>query len=389
MYLPLAREFSIYFSVNSSIVTPISFTPSILPDADSVDFGGSGDNWYIKFFWTNRIFFANDVFGTLRLVVNCNASGGDFTPLHFDSLMTDLMETQWNNGLISIEYNPNQWLQVLRFDDVSGVKPRATLAFGNVEEATDGYDAAYDVLRTPAPPTDIQVWFVLSDSIYPAFNMLSRDLRDMVPVNTWTVVINESGSTYVHWDCRTFDEGLYTLNGYQDMRADTDYIAAPYETLTITWSLPELETQTIHLDPGWNLVSIPVCNPSGSPSSIFPGILFGPLGYDCFVRNYYLADHIEPGVGYWVFSLNSVDLPIIGVPVERYGKVVSRGWNLLGSTMNILPIDTVSVLPTGSVISVFGFDAPTQNYVPSTTLDPGKGYWMFIDSNGTIWVPGE
>ena len=389
MYLPLAREFSIYFSVNSAIVTPLSFTPAISPAADSTDFGGSGDNWYVKFFWTDRIYIGNDIFGTVKIAVNCNANGGDFTPLHFDSLKTDLMETHWDNGIIAIEYSPNQWLQVLRFDDIAGIKPRATLAFGNAMEATDDYDAAYDVLQTPAPPTDIQVWFALNDPIHPAFNMLARDIRDMNPVNVWTVIINEDSETYVHWDPRTFDEGLYILNDYQDMRADTDYIAEPYETLIITWSLPEFETQTIHLYPGWNLVSIPVQNPSGSPASIFPGILFGPLGYDAFVRNYYLADHIESGAGYWVFNLIECDIPIIGVPVEQYGRTVSRGWNLLGATIDTLPSDAISISPYGSVMSVFRFDAPTQTYLPSSTLDPGNGYWIFITNGGTIWVPGE
>ena len=211
----------------------------------------------------------------------------------------------------------------------------------------------------------------------------------MIPINTWQVVINEDMGLYVHWDTRTFDEGLYILNGYQDMRVDTDYYAVPYETLTITWSLPELELNSIHLYPGWNLVSIPFYNPSAGASSIFPWVIAGPLGYDASLGSYYYAESIQPGAGYWVFSLEDVDIPSIGEPISRYVFPVKTGWNLVGATIVSIPVDTVSISPSGSVISLFEFDATTRNYLPSSLLAPCKGYWIFIDNSGYLWVPGE
>ncbi|RKZ35263.1 hypothetical protein DRQ33_00005, partial [bacterium] len=386
MYLPLAQEFTIWFSINSSVATPLEFIPEITPPADSVEFGGAGNYWYIKFLWDSRVYFENDIFGNLRLAINCSSIGGDFTPLHFDSISTDLMETYWDNGLIAIEYNPAQWIQVLRFDDPSEEKPRATLGFGNATDASDGYDPAYDIIYVPPPPTDIGVWFALDD---PAITRLKRDVKDMEPINTWTVINTESRELYVHWDPRGFDEGLYLLNGYQDMNADTDYYSEPYETLIITWSLPDWERTTINLYPGWNLVSIPVRNPSGSPESIFPGILFGPLGYNAMTRGYYLASRVAGGAGYWVFSLDETEIPIIGLPMENYSRNVFRGWNLVGATIIPTPVDSTEISPAGSILSTFKYNTGTRSYDIADTFNPGLGYWIFVTNDGILWVPIE
>jgi len=374
--------------VNGSIITPLEFVNAVSPAPDSVYFGGDGNHWSVQLFWTSRVFIESDSLGTLTLAVNCAASGGDFSPLHFDSVGTDLMDIITDDGLVAINYSPAQWLQILRFDDVAGVKPQKTLGFGNAFGATDNYDAAYDIIYVTPPPSEINVWFVLDDPEHPAIRALSRDVRDTIPVNTWVVANTEDNPLYVHWNPDLFSDGLYLLNGHQDMRADTDYVAEPGETLVITWSLPEWESAEITLYRGWNLVSIPVENPSGSPESIFPGIFFGPLGYDAETRSFYLADHIESGRGYWVFSLSETQLPLIGLPVHHYEKRVYPGWNLMGATIDTVSLDETAV-SEGSVISAFEYSPSTAGYYPSSILVPGKGYWMWISGSGILMVPAE
>ena len=387
--LPIMSEFDIWFRVNSSIATVLGFTSTVEPAADSIYFDGSEDNWLIKFLWDSRNILENDTLGYLQLAISCGANGGDITPLYIDSVKSDIIDTYWDNGYVVVNYNPAQWLEVLHLDDTTGQKDRMDLAFGNAHEASENYDASYDIIYVSPPLSGVDAWLKLDDLEHPAINRLSRDVRDMIPINTWQVVINEDMGLYVHWDTRTFDEGLYILNGYQDMRVDTDYYAVPYETLTITWSLPELELNSIHLYPGWNLVSIPFYNPSAGASSIFPWAIAGPLGYDASSGSYYYAESIQPGAGYWVFSLSDMDIPMVGEPISRYVFPVQRGWNLVGATIDSIPVDTVSISPSGSVISLFEFDATTRNYLPSSVLAPCKGYWIFIDNSGYLWVPGE
>ncbi|MCD6595558.1 hypothetical protein J7L68_07785, partial [bacterium] len=59
------------------------------------------------------------------------------------------------------------------------------------------------------------------------------------------------------------------------------------------------------------------------------------------------------------------------------------------ATAYYISTSSISISPSGSIFSVFEFDAPTQNYLPSSMLNPGKGYWIFINNSGTLWVPGE
>ncbi|RKZ35266.1 hypothetical protein DRQ33_00020 [bacterium] len=389
IFLPVMQQFSIWFRINDDIASVVNFTPSIAPVQDSFDFGGSEDNWYIHFIWDGRIIMESDTFGYLKIALDCDLSGGDITPLYIDSVSTDIIDVYYNNGFVLIEYTPEQWLHVIRLDDPDYEKDQVSLSFGNASGASDGYDASYDIIYVTPPLSDIDAWFWLSDSGYPAYRKLSRDIRDMEPVNEWRLIINEGRDLYVHWDRRTLDEGIYLLNGYQDMRADTDYFAEPYETLTITWSMPELEVSTIDLFPGWNLVSVPVHNPSGDMTAIFPWIVVGPLGYNAETRSYYIAERIQPGAGYWVFSSEEMEIPMIGTPVENYALEVKTGWNLVGATISPVLLDEIAVLPTASIISLFKYNAISHSYDIADILQPGRGYWIFITNNGTLLVPAD
>ncbi len=171
------------------------------------------------------------------------------------------------------------------------------------------------------------------------------------------------------------------------MRADSDYFAEPFDTLTITWDLPEFSCGSLFVEPGWNLLSTPYYNPGGNPGSVFPGAFAGPYGYDASSGAYFTAHNVEPGVGYWLFYDEVRAIPSVGAPVYRYGTSVRRGWNLVGATADTIAFDDVAVDPPTDIIQMFRWDTETGEYIDTDTLVPGKGYWMLINGDGVLWAP--
>ena len=389
LWHPLASTYELHFAINSAVLQPISFTPSITPAPTTTTLTGSGNNWTLSMQWDSRVMLSGTELGTIRFLVLCDAMGGDYSPLMITSVESPYIESHWVNGAVLIEYNPQPWLEILRFDDIGEPHRRASLAFGNAPGANDLYDETFDLLYLPPPPSDVDVWFAMDDSLYPAITKLERDVRDMTPINEWKVIIDEDVPIYVHWNPNSFNEGIYFLNDIQDMRADSDYFAEPHETLTITWDLPEISLGNVSVNAGWNLVSLMIHSPSGNPLSIFPGATAGPFGYDAMSGAYFIPDRVEPGLGYWVYYSAPQEFPVAGVPVTQYGTNVLAGWNLVGATVDTLLTSDVGVVPTTSIFETFGYDPTTGNYFHADTLFPGKGYWMLINGEGVLWVPSH
>ncbi len=385
-FYPIMNQLEIWIRFNPTVGIPIDFIPAISPTPDSSSMEIMGDLAHIYMAWVNRTVIDGDTLGYLSTEISCDAVGGDVLPLFVDSTYTDIIDLITDDGYVAVNYNPSQWLTNLWFTDTArGISEH--LEFGSSYTSEDTYDPASDILYVTPPPSGIDVWFA-PDSAHPVYR-LQRDMKDMVPENVWYVIINYDQPLYVHWDKNTFDEGLYILNGFQDMRADTDYYAAPYETLTITWDLPELHPQMLHLYPGWNLISMPVYNPSGGVTSLMAGILAGPYGYDAFAHTFYYADDIQPGAGYWVFADREIEIPVLGVAVHQYRIDVAHGWNLVGATFEPVPVDSAAV-EDGAIMSAFEYAPDIRSYVPADTLEPFKGYWLYISGDGRIlFVPGE
>ncbi|MCD6417236.1 hypothetical protein J7M00_00430 [bacterium] len=389
LWHPLANSYDVHFTINSAVIRPVSFVPAIMPSPSSSELTGAGNNWTISMSWDDRVMLSGTELGTIRFEVLCDAMGGDYSPLMITDVESPYINSHWVNGAVLIEYAPQPWLEILRFDDLGDSFRRTTLAFGTAAGANDLYDEAFDLRYLPPPPSEVDVWFDMDDPENPAVSKLKRDIQDTIPENVWQIIINEDAALYVHWNPASFDEGIYILNGIQDMRADSDYFAAPYETLTITWNLPDIDIGNISVDAGWNLVSLIAHSPSGNPASIFPGATAGPFGYDAETGAYFIPDRVEPGPGYWVYYPAPQEFPVAGVPVYRYGLNVKMGWNLVGSTVDTVLVDDVEVVPPTTIFEVFGYDPSVESYFHADTLFPGKGYWMLINGDGVLWVPGE
>ncbi len=272
----------------------------------------------------------------------------------------------------------------LHIDDLTS-DAHTEVTFGANYGSTDGYDPWIDLLHLAPPPGVIDAWFDIDDPSHPAVRKLYRDVRDMVVPDEWHLVISHPSSVRVHWRHAALGEGFYTINGFFDMRSDTQYFAAPFETLTITWDLQRLCLDTVRMYSGWNLISIPLRCPRPYADFIFRRRFYGPYHYDPISKTFFIPNFVGMGRGYYVYSARDTILVISGVRFPRYKSDIFAGWNLLGCPS--FAVDTASIGVVGTwILGIFELDS-TGSYVVPDSLRPGKGYWFLVPNDGKIYVP--
>lgn len=162
---------------------------------------------------------------------------------------------------------------------------------------------------------------------------------------------------------------------------------------------------TLTLKPGWNLVSVPLAQiqyDGGSctfgagelPVWHFNGATFDNVGK--------FGDHsvrMEPGKGYWVHSANGRACTIrftphaefasyVGFPLRGGGQVskTRRGWNMIGGLSFPVSLDEVKndcTVASGPLESL----ETNRAYARAGLLVPGKGYWVFVETDCTLNGP--
>jgi len=133
---------------------------------------------------------------------------------------------------------------------------------------------------------------------------------------------------------------------------------------------------------GWNLVSLPVTSSDRRVGSIFPTAING-YGFK-YYAGYQIADSLQNGSGYWIKSSAAINQIFSGGALNNVSVQLKTGWNIIGSVDHEVPA------PSGGIISslVYGYDG--SDYVTTSTIVPGKGYWVKASSNGSILLgPGN
>ena len=164
---------------------------------------------------------------------------------------------------------------------------------------------------------------------------------------------------------RFSDTGGQSYTGQADVGEVEDY------------ELSASETCEISLVAGWNLVSVPVRADDMAVSAIFPGV--DPVyTWNATQKAYTIPTPIEPHRGYWVSTSSSRLLSIEGVPVGTWTAGIESGWNTVGSVYGtVADVSVPNDTPGGSVEAFdYRWDAPTKSYVYTTSIEPGKGYWI-------------
>ncbi len=137
-------------------------------------------------------------------------------------------------------------------------------------------------------------------------------------------------------------------------------------------------TVTVHLQAGWNLVSLPVNVRDSSLGSNFPPYSHA-FGYQAGAEaGYFLTSELESGKGYWLRASSSDTLSITG-SVRLVDTIdVSPGWNLVGAlSRSFIPKDgvTLRVIPSGrAVIAQY----PPCDWAIPCEQGPASAFWVKI-----------
>ena len=134
--------------------------------------------------------------------------------------------------------------------------------------------------------------------------------------------------------------------------------------------------QEISLVSGWNLVSIGITPEDNSVSSIFPDAL---TVYAWESNTYITPSAIECGKAYWVAVSSEQNVTVAGERCTEWARNLSTGWHLIGTLFDDKPISNLS--PGSSVLIVYSFEPATGQYIPASALEPGKGYWLAVNSD--------
>ncbi|MBW2995591.1 PKD domain-containing protein [Candidatus Woesearchaeota archaeon] len=155
-------------------------------------------------------------------------------------------------------------------------------------------------------------------------------------------------------------------------------------------------TFDIQLRQGWNLISLPLRPADTSINSILAGVNYNSVwrksggNWQSYLNGLGGEfDTIEADRGYWIYANADDVITVTGT----YGGSVSlnQGWNLAGYTtiQNQLIQDSLSEI---DIHSIWRWNANTQaweSYLDEmqngefTTLEPGRGYWIYADNSGS------
>jgi len=185
----------------------------------------------------------------------------------------------------------------------------------------------------------------------------------------------------------------------------TGTVGSLSDTTTVT--LSGGTAVVIPLNAGWNLVSFNVTPfPSDTASVLGPlgGNLVVAQGYDGGGQSYYpggsqnTLTQMDALHGYWIKVDGADSLTVTGDRVYSTTAIaLSAGWNLIGYLpQNSLNRGNALSSLEGTYTAVLGYDRGAMSYyaaMPSnmntlTSLEPERGYWLYVTSSGTLCYAG-
>jgi hypothetical protein len=145
------------------------------------------------------------------------------------------------------------------------------------------------------------------------------------------------------------------------------------------------KTETSYLQ-GWNLASMPRLARSTATDDVFPtaqGI------YRYTSQGYSRPTTIEFGRGYWAYYAAPTVNAVYGSNADSASVTAASGnsWILIGGLTLPASVSVITSTPPNSFGQVFGYSGTA--YTQTVTLEPGRGYWLYIMQPCTIHIVGH
>ena len=273
-----------------------------------------------------------------------------------------------------------------------------TLVFGVKPGATSGFDQAFDSLAPPPPfsPPFIEPHFFYSGNLRTPIDLrkLQLSVIESGDLLEWPLRVDAEDieGTVMHitlqWDISGIplvyqNVGLFTKDGQflVDMKSTSDYqfdmVMDDRDSARADFivRVSRLATQVLDFKAGWNLVSLFVQPVNAATAVVLQDIgNFNIFTWSGDAQGYLVPTTMQTRVGYWVAVFADASQTVQGSPLTSYTVDIPPGWSMLGS-INVP--GQVELLSGGGIgLSLFGWNATAQGYVPTTTLVPGFGYWL-------------
>jgi hypothetical protein len=158
---------------------------------------------------------------------------------------------------------------------------------------------------------------------------------------------------------------------------------------------------SITLKTNWNFISVPRKMANATFGFLLSGINFSTAwGYNASTAtwvNLTSSSAVEVLSGYWIDSNEAATINLTfvstGQEVPASKNLTGNKWNAIGfSNLTAIPANATLKSVEGSWSTAMGWDATNQCYDDSiiyemndnTTMDPGKGYWLWMTANDTL-----
>jgi len=326
----------------------------------------------------------------------------------------------WVNSDQTVELTPSDTgdsgIKEIKYCTGSGCTPSDVLdsPYELTYTTTQNTIVRYQAWDNAGNPSDIGDFNLTLDTQAPAIEDFSKDIAVEAgeSMRLWASISEDgSGVDYVELSGNfTNETETMTPNsttGIYEFISDS----SPLESMTLTYNIKAIDkagntnitdnyTITIHdmvwdltSESGWNLVSVPreVEDNSSVPENEM--WYYNSSASDPFKR----PESIEPGKGYWVregsveeLGLNYKEKEYIETP-GLYADLesIGEGWNLIGLTTEE-PKTVEEVFKSKfthkwskDLLFAVSYDENTDKFIdigPNDTMTPGKGYWVYIDS---------
>jgi HYDIN/CFA65/VesB-like, Ig-like domain len=294
---------------------------------------------------------------------NCYVAGKFFGTCDFDPSSNSLtFESNGMSDAFLVKYNHNG--QIWGNTPVLDISSK-TADFGNVPINTQSiaireiYNSGDGILYVSSIISTSERFTVLEKPLYilpsESFELAMVFAPHTLGLNTAYIIIEHNGIS----------------------QRDSIFVSGNGEGRAVSLTLPFIS--------GWNMLSLPAQVEDGSTKTLFPDAISEAFAFHDGTYN--TRDTFETTVGYWLKFENPVNVLIEGAARDSATMQVQQGWNMIGSVSSTVYVDSIEQQPPGIIgSSFFTYDG---NYYETPTIEPGRAYWVKINSAGRLFLRGS
>ena len=139
---------------------------------------------------------------------------------------------------------------------------------------------------------------------------------------------------------------------------------------------------TVDLLADWNMIGLPVLTDDLSYATVFPDAIENTLYYFS-PTGYVQVTELSPGVGYWLRFTEESTVEVQGQLIQDLTISLYEDWNLITGITTEVGVDAIND-PQNLIIPNTVYAYGSSGYYGSSTIQPGKGYWLRSYGEGDI-----